>query len=380
MLLASPKQLKIVKLMQVPFVNYKVQYQNLKKEINEVINQTLTEGNLILREDVEKFEKNLASLVGAKYAVALNSGTDALFLSLKAAGIGPGDEVITVSHTFVASIAVIVHAGAKPVLVDVKDDFTLDVDQLEKVITKKTKAIIPVHLNGRVCQMDKIMEIAQKYNLIVIEDAAQALGAQFNNQKAGSFGLTGCFSFYPAKILGAYGDAGAITTNNEEIAEKIRLLRSHGQKTKTEIVCYGWTARLDNLQAAVLNIKFKYLPEWIKRRREIAQIYNEGLKNVSQIKLPPAPDSDKRYFDVYQNYVIRAEKRDELKAYLEKQGVETLIKDPLPNHWQKGLNLMHFHLPLTEQLAKEVISLPMYPELTQEQIEYVIKCVKEFYA
>jgi len=366
--------------MKIPFVNYKIQYQHLKEEINEVINQTLTEGNLILREDVEKFERNLTSFVGTKYAVGLSSGTDALFLSLKAAGIGPGDEVIVASHTFVASIAAIVHTGAKPVLVDVKDDFTLDVNQLEKVITDKTKAIIPVHLNGRVCEMDRIMEVAQKYNLIVIEDAAQALGAKYKGKMAGSFGLTGCFSFYPAKILGSYGDAGAIATNNEEIAEKVRLLRSHGQKTKTEIVCYGWTARLDNLQAAVLNVKFKYLPEWIRRRREIAEIYHKGLKDVSQIKLPPAPDSDKRYFDVYQNYVIRAEKRDELKSYLEKQGVETLIKDPIPNHWQKALNLMHFQLPLTEQLAKEVISLPMYPELTQGQIEYVIKCVKEFYA
>ena len=207
---------------------------------------------------------------------------------------------------------------------------------------------------------------------------------------AGSFGLTGCFSFYPAKLLGAYGDAGAAATNDKKIAEKIRLLRDHGQKTpapeqarygagKTEIVLCGWTARLDNLQAAVLNVKFKHLPGWIKRRREVARFYQKGLSGVFGIKLPPAPDSDPKHFDIYQNYVLKAQKRDGLFEFLKEKGVETLIKDPVPNHWQKGVSLFHFHLPLTERLAKEVISLPMYPELTNKQIQYVIKCVKDFY-
>ena len=365
---------------KVSFVNYKVQYRNLKEEMDKVIQTVLERGDLILRQDVEEFEKNLASLVGTKYAVGVNSGTDALILSLRAAGIGSGDEVITVSHTFAASIAVIVHAGATPVLVDVKEDFTIDVDKIEAAITEKTKAILPVHLNGRVCEMDRIMEIAQKHNLIVIEDAAQALGAEFKGKKAGSFGKTGCFSFYPAKILGAYGDAGGVATDDEEIAEKIRLFRSHGQKTKAEIVCYGWTARLDNLQAAVLNVKFKYLAEWIKRRREIAAIYNDGLREVQGIKLPPAPDSDERHFDVYQNYVLKAEKeRDELYAFLKEKGVETLIKDSVANHKQPALGLSQFSLPYSERLADEVISLPMYPELTREQLNYVINCLKEFY-
>ncbi len=364
---------------KVSFVNYKQQYQNLKEEIDKAIGKTLKEGNLILREDVKEFEKNLASFVDTKYAVGVNSGTDALFLSLRAVGIGPGDEVITVSHTFAASIAVIIHVGAKPVLVDVKEDFTIDVDKIEKAITEKTKAILPVHLNGRVCEMDRLMEIAREHNLIVIEDAAQALGAEFRGKKAGSFGKTGCFSFYPAKILGAYGDAGGVTTDDEEIAEKISLFRNHGQKTKTEIVCFGWTARLDNLQAAVLNVKFRHLAEWIKRRREIAGIYNNGLKEVQGIKLPPSPDSDERYFDVYQNYILKAEKRDELYNFLKEKGVETLIKDPVANHKQLGLGLSHFSLPYSEKLADEVISLPMYPELKQEEVDYVISCVKEFY-
>jgi len=364
---------------KVPFVNIPKQYRDMKEEILKTLDDVLLRGDLILRKDVKEFEKNIADFVGTKYAIGLNSGTDALFLPLKAAGIGPGDEVVTVSHTFVASISVIVQAGAKPILIDVKEDFTIDTDKLEEVITKKTKAIIPVHLNGRCCEMDKIMEFAEKHNLIVIEDAAQALGAKFKNKMAGSFGLAGGFSLYPFKVLGCFGDGGIITTDDEKLAEKVKLLRDHGQKTKTEIVCFGWNSRLDNLQAAILNLKFKYLPKWINRRREIAEIYNKGLDRTSGAELPPAPNFDERYFDVYQNYVLRAQKRDGLFNFLKENGVETLIKDPIPNHWHKGLGLSNFHLPYTEKLAKEVISLPMYPELTNQQVEYVIGCVKKFY-
>lgn len=389
--------------MEIPFVGYKIQYQNLKKEIDLAIENVLSRGDLILRKDVEDFEKNLADFVGTKYALGLNSGTDALFFSLLALGIGERangskeDEVITVSHTFVASISAIVQAGAKPILVDVKEnDYLMDVEKLEKAITPKTKAIIPVYLNGRMCQMDKIMEIAQKHNLYIIEDSAQALGASYKFQissksqptgisreneikRAGSIGITGCFSFYPAKILGSFGDGGGLTTNSKEIYEKVKLLRDHGQKTKTEIVLYGWNSRLDNLQAAILNIKIKYLPKWIERRREIAGLYEKGLEKISEINLPPGPDSDKNYYDVFQNYVLRAKKRDELFNFLKKNGIETLIKDPIPNHWHKGLNLSHFKLPVSEKIAKEVISLPMYPELTDEQIKYIISAIRSFY-
>ena len=362
---------------KIPFVNYPLQYRNLEEEISKAIKDVLNRGDLILRKDVEEFEKNLASFLGVKYAVGVNSCTDAMILSLKAAGIKEEDEVITVSHTFFATIEAIVHCGAKPILIDVNEDFLMDADKIEKAITPKTRAIMPVHLNGRVCGMDKIMEIAEKNNLIIIEDAAQALGAMFENKKAGSFGLAGCFSFYPAKLLGAFGDGGAVVANDEHFAEKIRLLRNHGQKTKTEIVLYGFTSRLDNLQAAVLNVKFKYLPSFIERRREIAGLYNQGLSDLTEVKLPPK--SDERHFDVYQNYVARAEKRDELFEFLKEKGVETLIKDPFPNHLQAELGLSRFSLPLTEQLAKEVISLPLYPELTDSQIEYVISCIREFY-
>ncbi len=364
---------------KVPFVNFPEHYKTIKEEILKAMDDVLSRGDLILRKDVEEFERKFADFIGSRYAVGLNSGTDTMFLPLKALGIGPGDEVITVSHTFVASIAVIVQTGAKPVLVDVKEDFTIDVDQIEKVITPKTKAIIPVHFNGRVCEMERLMEIAQKHKLFVIEDAAQAFGSKYKNKMAGSFGLAGSFSLYPFKVLGCFGDGGIVTTSDELLAGKIRLLRDHGQKTKTEIVCFGWNSRLDNLQAAILNVKFKYVPAWIERRREIASIYDKALAGVKEIKLPPAPGSDKDHFDNFQNYVLKAERRDELAAFLKEKGVETLIKDPVANHKQQGLGLSYFSLPYTEKLAEQVISLPMYPELTQEQIEYVINCIKEFY-
>jgi dTDP-4-amino-4,6-dideoxygalactose transaminase len=364
--------------MKVSFVGYKKQYQNLKAEIDAAMQDVLLRGDLIMRKDNDEFEKRLAEFVGTKYAIGLNSGTDALFLALLALGIKKGDEVITVSHTFVASIAVIAQIGATPVLVEVADDFEMDVNKIEEAITEKTKAIIPVHYNGRMADMDKIMEIAKKHNLYVIEDAAQGLGSSLNGKRAGSIGNVGCFSFYPAKILGCFGDGGGLTTNDEKIIEKIKLLRDHGQKTKTEMVCFGWNSRLDNLQAAVLNIKLNYLESWLMRRREIAKMYNEGLKNIEQIKLPPAPDNGTR-FDVFQNYVLRAEKRDELYNFLKENGVETLVKDPVANHMQSGLGLSHLDLPFSVQLAKEVISLPMYPELANEEVDYVIEKVKEFY-
>lgn len=360
---------------KVRFVNYPLQYHNIKKEIDGAIKRVLENGDFILRQDVKDFEKNLAEFVGTKYAVGLNSCTDALFLTLKALGVGVGDEVITVSHTFIASISVIAQARAKPILIDVKENFLMDETKLEQVINSRTKAIIPVHLNGAVCDMDKIMDIAGRYGLFVIEDAAQALGAKWNDKMAGSWGITGCFSFYPAKTLGCFGDGGAITTDSEEMAEKIRLLRDHGQvrenaKQKVQDVGFGWNSRLDNLQAAILNVKIKHLPKYIERRKAMARIYDSGLCDIKQVKLPVS--------DTYQNYVIRAERRNELFEFLKENGVECLIRDSVPNHFHKALNL-DFFLLVSEQLANEIISLPMYPELEPEQVEYVIEIIKRFY-
>lgn len=376
---------------KVPFVNYPLQYKNIKKEIDSAFKRILEEGDLIYRQDLQKFEKIFAKLCQTKYGISTGSCTGALFISLQAMGVGPGDEVITVAHTYVATIDVIVACGATPILVDIRDDFNINPDLLEKAITKKTKAIIPVHLNGRACEMDKIMKIAKKHNLVVIEDAAQAVGAKYKNKKAGSFGLTGCFSFYPAKLLGCYGEGGMAVANNKKIAEKLYLLRDHGENpsyllSETEkgqgyknLYFFGFNTILDNMQAAFLNIKIKYLPKWLERRRQIAEMYNNGLNNVKGLILPPAP-AKSPYYDVYQNYVIRTEKRDNLKKYLNKTGVETLISWKIPNHKQKGLKILNkFKLPKTEQISREVLSLPMYPELTDSQVNYTIKCIRNFY-
>lgn len=363
---------------KVPFVDLPAHFKNLEKELAPIVNDVLfARADFILRDDLSEFEKNIASFLGAKYAVGVNSGTDALILSLLAAGIGTGDEVITVAHTFVATIASIVHCGATPVLVDVGDDYNMDVSALEKAITARTKAIIPVHLNGRLCNMEKIMTIAKNHKLIVIEDAAQAVGAAFNGQKAGTFGLTGCFSLYPMKVLGGIGDGGLVTTNDEGFAKKLRSLRDHGQnRPGRDILFYGYNSRLDNVNAAVLNLKLKHLPKWLERRREIAEKYKHGLLSISSLSLPNF--NDPKYFDIFQNYVIRLKERDALIAYLDEKGVETLISWPQPVYKYSSLKLEHYHLPKTEQLCKEVISLPMNTELTDEQVEYVIKCVKEF--
>ena len=373
---------------KVKFIDYPLAYKKIKKEVGSAISRVLKNGDLVFRKDMIDLEKKIAKLVGVKYGIGTDSCTGALFISLKAAGIKEGDEVITVSHTYVATIDVIVHAGAKPVLVDVQDDFNIDPDLIEKAITSRTKAIIPVHLNGRCADMDRIIEIAKKHNLLVIEDAAQALGAKYNGKMAGSFGLTGCFSFYPAKVLGSYGEGGMVITDSKELADKLYLLRDHGEKPsylKTEeekslkeIAFYGYNTILDNLQAAVLNVKLRHFSSYIKRRREIASLYNKELKGVLRIKIPPF-DGDK-YFDVFQNYVIYAEKRDELMNYLKKKGIETLVSWAIPNHKQKALtNLHEFNLPKTEKISKEVLSLPMYPELKKEEILYVVKCIKSFY-
>jgi dTDP-4-amino-4,6-dideoxygalactose transaminase len=347
---------------KVPFINYPEHYRRIWDEVMEAITEALSKGDLILRDQLRQFEENIASFVGVKHAVGVNSGTDALFLSLKAAGVGQGDEVITVSHTFVATVSVIVQCGAKPILVDIGEDMNMDVDQVENAITPRTKAIIPVYLNGRMCDMGRLMEIANEHDLLVIEDAAQALGATFDGKKAGSFGLTGCFSFYPAKMLGAAGDGGIAVTNNEEIAEKIRLLRDHGyQRSTGDILYYGYNSRLDNVQAAILDVKLKHLPKWIERRRELVSLYHQGLS------------------DLQENYVIRAKERDKLVAHLEESGIEILVSWPKPMHHHDALGLMHFQLPKTEQISNDVLSLPMYPELSDEQVEFVVEAVRNFY-
>ncbi len=367
---------------KVPFVDYPRHCQALKKELTPAIEAVVFKrADFILRGDLKEFERNVVRLLGVRDVVGLNSGTDALFLSLYAAGIRKGDEVITVAHTFVATIAAIVHCGAKPVLVDIGEDFNMNVDLVEKAITKRTKAILPVHLNGRVCDMIKLMGIARKHKLLVVEDAAQALGATVDGKKAGTFGLASCFSLYPAKLLGGVGDGGFVATNNDKVAWKIRLLRDHGQQRTTgKILFYGFNSRLDNLNAAVLNVKIKKLPQWIKRRRTIAEIYRDGLSGIKALKLPHFDDSRGRHYDIYQNYVIRAHGRDALVEHLTKTGIETLVSWRKPTHKHPGLKLQHFKLPMTEKISREVVSLPMNTEVSDQQVQYVIKCIRNFYS
>jgi len=364
---------------KVRFVDMPTHYKSLKTEILEIVDEVLSRGDVVLREDLRRFEEESASFVGTKYAIGLNSGTDALFLSLRAAGVSTGDEVITVAHTFVATVAAIIHNGATPILVDVGEDFNMDMDTLEEVITPNTKAVIPVHLNGRLCDMERLLAIAKRHNLIVIEDACQSLGAELRGKKSGSFGLAGCFSLYPFKMLGAFGDGGLVTTDDQEISEKIRLFRDHGQNRKTgEVVFYGFNSRLDNLHAAILRLKLKYLPKWIERRREVAGMYKTGLSNIRQLKLPHFHGDG--YYDVFQNYVIRADNRDALVNFLEENGIEVLISWPIPLTHHQGINLIHFRLPETEKISGEVISLPMNSEITDEQVNYVIECICGFYS
>lgn len=366
---------------KVPFVNYRRHYLSMEKEIDAAIKAVMLNGDFILRQHVREFESQVANFVGVKHAIGLNSGTDALYLSLLAAGIGPGQEVITVAHTFLATVGAIVNCGAKPVLVDVRQDYNMDIEQVEKAITLKTRAVIPVHLNGRMCQMDKLMKIVKKHELIVIEDAAQALGAMFKGKKAGSIGLTGCFSFYPAKVLGTAGDGGMVVTDNGKVADKVRALRDNGRVMgQDQVMCYGFNSRLDNLHAAMLSVKFKYLPAWLEKRREIAIKYHDYLSKISQIQLPPPPQSNGDYHDIFQNYVIRAEKRDKLASHLRENSIETLISWPIPLNHQKALELSNYVLPETEAISREVLSLPMYPEMDDEQVQYVIKKVSDFYS
>ena len=363
----------------VRFVDLPKQYLGMRDEIQECLDRVFSEGSFILRKDVADFESQMAKLLGVHSVIGVNSGTDALFLSMKALGVGPGDEVITVAHTFVATIATIVHCGATPVLVDIGDDFNMDASLLEAAITPRTKAIVPVHLNGRACRMDEIMAVARQHELLVIEDAAQALSARFQSQNAGSFGQTGCFSMHPLKLLSVAGDGGFITTQDSELANTLRLLRDHGQKTKEELVCYGFNSRLDNIHAALALVKMQHLPEWVEKRREIAGNYHRGLNNVTALKLPAAPDGESQFFDVYSSFVIRTKQREELLQHLAKANIEAYAHCSKPIHHHELLELGDWDLPKTDQISQEVISLPMHTDLTDADQTYVINQIRAFF-
>jgi dTDP-4-amino-4,6-dideoxygalactose transaminase len=364
---------------KVRFVDPAKNYQMIKDEIDAAYFDVMGKGDLIDRGHLKSFENNLAKFVGTKYAVGLNSGYDALHVSLRAAGVKEGDEVIVPAHTFVATCSAVVNVGATPVLVDVGKDFNINVEYIEDVITERTKAIIPVHLSGYMADMPCVMEIAQKYGLAVIEDACQSLGSSINGKGAGSWGLTGCWSFYPFKILGGYGDGGAITTDDPNVALFARRMRFNGEdRDSGEYHGHGFTCLLDNLQAAFLDVKLRYLPKWIVRRKEIAEIYRENLSDLSDLLLP---HYDKPGFDhVYQNYTVRAKQGNEFSEYLKKNGIEVLTQFRKPYYKHEELRLEDTGFPETEAISREVCSLPMNVELTNEEIDYVIKTIRSFYS
>lgn len=363
---------------KIPFVDLLVQYKTIEKEIDNAIKQTINSTQFILGNEVSLFEKEFARYCEVKYAVGVGNGLSALELGMRALGIGKGDEVITPANSFIASSSAIAFTGAIPVLVDCdKDSYNIDVAQIEKMITKRTKAIMPVHLYGQPADMKAILAIAKKYKLFVIEDACQAHGAYYNGKRVGSLGDIAAFSFYPGKNLGAYGDAGILVTNKKKIAETVSMMRNYGQKKKYEHVFLAWNSRIDTIQAAILRVKLKYLDKWNQERRNKALLYTKLLKNASVI----TPKLTKGVDHVFHLYVIRTKKRDGLAKYLEENGVSVGLHYPIPIHLQKAfkyLNHKKGDFPVTEQLAKEGLSLPIYPELKTEDIKFICKTINNF--
>jgi dTDP-4-amino-4,6-dideoxygalactose transaminase len=349
----------------------------LREEILNAIDSVLDSMQLFLGKNVQDFEAEFAEYCGVRHAVGVGSGTEALHLALLACGIGPGDEVITVSHTFIAAVEAICLTGATPMLVDIDPDtYTIDVRQIEDKVTSDTKAIIPVHLYGQPADMDPILAIAEKYDLVVVEDACQAHGAEYNGKRTGSLGDVGCFSFYFSKNLGAYGEAGICVTNNPEIARHLRMLRDHGSEEKYYHSLMGVNARLDEIQAAILRVKLKRLDEWNEARRRNAYLYDELLKD-SPVITPSEAEYAKH---VYHLYVIRTTRRDDLQAYLRTRGIATGIHYPVPIHLQDAWRSASYRtesLFVTERYAGEILSLPMYAELTPGSIEYISGAIRD---
>ncbi|OGP49438.1 MAG: erythromycin biosynthesis sensory transduction protein eryC1 [Deltaproteobacteria bacterium RBG_13_43_22] len=361
----------------IPLIDLKAQYQSIKNEIGQAVGRVLESCQFVLGDEVAAFEEEFASYCGAKYGIAVNSGTSALHLSLLAAGIGPGDEVITIPFTFVATVAGIVYTGARPVLVDIQlPSYNIDVDRIEEKITERTKAIIPVHLYGQTADMDPILEIARRQNLKVIEDAAQAHGAEYKRRRAGGMGDLGCFSFYPGKNLGAYGEGGMVVTNDPEYARTIRMLRDWGQGSKYHHVLKGYNYRMDGIQGAVLRVKLRHLEKWTEARRLHAQKYNQWLAGTP-IQTPVEMPFNRH---VYHQYTIRLPERNQIQTWLQTQGIQTGIHYPIPVHLQEAYTDLGYRtgdFPISEKAAKEVLSLPLYPEMSEAQINIIGSVLKE---
>lgn len=360
--------------MRVPFVDLSRHFRSIEAELASVFVEVGRSGGYILGERVECFERKLADLCGVSHVIGVGDGTDALFLILKALGVGPGDEVITAPNSFIATAGAVVAAGAKPVFVDVADDFNIDPERIESAVTARTRAILPVHLTGRPARMDEIGGLARRRGLLVIEDAAQAIGARYRGRPVGSLGDAAGFSLHPIKLLGIYGDGGFISTNDSELDSRLRKLRNHGLRNRDECEMWGVNSRLDALQAALGEVKLACLDGWNARCRQIAALYCTELAGCVQV-----PVSQPWEECVYHNFVIRTDRRDALMAHLGRLGVDTRIRYPIPIHLQeaaRGLGYKAGDFPNTERQANTMLSLPLYPELTDDEVAHVIEAVR----
>jgi dTDP-4-amino-4,6-dideoxygalactose transaminase len=378
--------------MKVPFLDLKAQHEAVGVEISNKMQQVVDSTAFSSGPFVAQFEEEFSSYCGCRYAVGVGSGTEALWLALLARGIGPGDEVITVPNTFIATAEAISFCGAKPVFVDIDEKtYNMSPEKLKEYLdkrftdhasrsTRRPRAVVPVHLFGQIADMDPILELAGEYNLSVIEDACQAHGAEYKGRKAGSIGDVGCFSFYPGKNLGAYGEAGAVVTNDRELSRRIRMLVDHGQPKKYHHTRIGWNARMDGLQGAVLSVKLKYLSRWNEMRRERARVYNSLFAGLDGLLPPQEADHAKH---IYHIYAVRTPDRDALMTFLAEKGIQCGIHYPVPVHLQaayRSLGLVKGTFPVAEKCSEEFVSLPIYPELTKTQIEYVVDNIKRFVA
>ena len=365
--------------MTIPFVDLKVKSAELRREISVAVERAIDDGQFILGDQVATFEQSFADFSGGRHGIGLGNGTEALHLTLRALGVGPGDEVITAANTFVATALAIAYTGATPVLVDVDPtDYLIDVELIEQAITPRTKAIVPVHLYGQPADMPAILEIAAKYDLPVVSDACQAHGARIGDKDLASFGTAACYSFYPSKNLGAYGDGGIVVTSDDQVADRIRMLRNYGQKTKNNYEMLGYNSRLDTLQASILAVKLRYLADGNEQRRAAAEKYREVLRGNADLVLPEEREGISH---VYHLYVVQHPQRDELAAHLQQHGVQCGIHYPTPIHQIgafEGCRTVPEGAPVATALASRILSLPMFPELTDEQIERVAEVLAAF--
>jgi len=367
---------------RIPLLDLKRQYKTIENEINAALKSILDSQHFIMGKEVSEFERSMASFCGTKYAVGVNSGTDALLLALKAAGVGPGDEVMTVPFTFIATGEAISNVGARPVFVDIdKKSYIMDPALIESKVTKKTKAVIPVHLYGQCADMDEILKVAKRHGLKVIEDTAQAIGAKYKSKLAGSMGDAGCISFFPSKNLGGFGDGGMIVTDDRDIAEKAKLLRVHGSSKRYLHSIIGYNSRLDNLQAAILNVKLKSLDKWAEARRKNAAFLDEAFKDISGLATPFVSPGNEHVYHQYALKVSR-EVRDEFIKFLVGKGIESRVYYPVPLHMQecyKFLGHKEEDFPVSMESALSTLVLPVFPELEKQELEYIVDSAKEFF-